>query len=275
VSSQVPPTEQRNPASRQLAQLDAFGVISLMTSEEHRVLAAIEQSGPQLALAAEAVASSFAAGGRTIFIGAGTSGRLALQEAAELPPTFGVPAASFIVLAAGGEATGPAAITRTEDDVEAAPAALARLPVGVADAVIGIAASGTTPFVLAGIEAAAEAGAWTCGICNNPGAPLLTQGRLGILLDTGPEVLTGSTRLKAGTAQKLALNRITTAAMVLAGRVVENHMVDMSGSNQKFRQRSVRIVADLTGAAPAAAERLLEAAGWSIRDAIGAAPQNP
>jgi N-acetylmuramic acid 6-phosphate etherase len=274
MSSPVPPTEQRNPASRRLAELGALDVISLMTSEEHRVLAAIEQAGPQLALAAEAVAASFAAGGRTIFVGAGTSGRLALQEAAELPPTFGVPEGSFVVLAAGGQAAGPAAIARTEDDAEAAPRALERLAVGRADAVIGIAASGTTPFVRAGLQAAARAGAWTCAIANNPGAPLLSDASLGILLDTGPEVLTGSTRLKAGTAQKLALNRITTAAMVLAGRVIENHMADMSGSNQKFRQRSVRMVADLTGTDPGTAEQLLVAAGWSIRGAIGASREH-
>jgi N-acetylmuramic acid 6-phosphate etherase len=135
--------------------------------------------------------------------------------------------------------------------------------------VVGLAASGTTPFVRAGVRAAATAGAWTCGIAHNPGAPLLEDSELGILLDTGPEVLTGSTRLKAGTAQKLALNRITTAAMVLAGRVASNHMIDLTGSNQKLRARAVRIVMDLAGLVEPAATQRLEAVNWSVRDALG------
>lgn len=268
MSDPLPPTERRNPASRHLSELDALGVVSLMASEDYRVLWAVEQAGPQLAVAAGKVASSFLAGRRTIFIGAGTSGRIALAEVAELPPTFGVPESSFLALAAGGAAWGPAVIASTEDDELAAPASIARLRVGHEDVVIGLAASGATPFVRAGMKAAAQAGAWTCGIANNPGSPLLGDGDLGIVLDTGPEVLTGSTRLKAGTAQKLALNRITTAAMVTAGRVVENHMIDMSGSNQKFRRRSIRMIADLTGVEPEVAESLLRQADWSVRQVL-------
>jgi N-acetylmuramic acid 6-phosphate etherase len=264
----VPPTEQRNPASSRLGELDAAAVVALMNSEEHRALAAVEQAAPLLALAAEKVASSFCAGGRIVFIGSGTSGRLALQEAAELPPTFGVPQDRFLVMAAGSALMGPAAITRTEDDIQAAPQALDRLRVGPAEVVIGLAASGTTPFVRAGVQWASAAGAWTCGIANNPGAPLLEDAELGILLDTGPEVLTGSTRLKAGTAQKLALNRITTAAMVLAGRVAENHMIDLTGSNQKLRRRAIRIVMDLAELGEGEARLLLDQAAWSVRDAL-------
>jgi N-acetylmuramic acid 6-phosphate etherase len=268
MSEPIPPTEQRNPASRHLADMDALCVISLMNTEEHRALEAVEHAAPLLAQAAQRVASCIRAGGRTIFIGAGTSGRIALQEAAELPPTFGVPRELFVVLAAGSAAMGSEAITQTEDDEAAAPQALSDLGVDRLDTIFGIAASGTTPFVRAGLRAAARAGSWTCGIANNPGTPLLSDGALGILLDTGPEILTGSTRLKAGTAQKLALNRITTAAMVLAGHVIENHMVDMAGSNQKFRQRSVRMVMDLTGISADEASRLLVTAHWSIRQAI-------
>lgn len=264
----IPPTEQRNPGSRSLAEFDASAVISLMTKEEYRVLTAIEQVVPRLSAAAEHVASAFTSGARTVFVGAGTSGRIALQEVAELPPTFGVPAEAFVVLAAGGQSMGPTAITQNEDDVAAAPRALTAMHIGKADVVIGIAASGSTPFVRAGIKAGAAAGAWTCAIANNPGAPMYDDAAFGILLDTGPEVLTGSTRLKAGTAQKLALNRITTAAMVLAGRVVENHMVDLNGSNAKFRRRSVRIVEDLAGVDADTAVRLLEAANWSVRRAL-------
>ncbi len=266
----LPPTEQRNPASTHLDELSAANVVDLMNAEEYRVLRALEQAAALLAVAAERVAACFQAGGRTVFMGAGTSGRIALQEVAELAPTFGVPADRFVVLAAGGSAMGPSAITQAEDDIEAAPAALAQLGISENDTVIGIAASGTTPFVRAGIKAAASRSAWTCGLASNPGSPLLEEASLGILLDTGPEVLTGSTRLKAGTAQKLALNRITTAAMVVAGRVVENHMVDLHGTGAKFRSRSIRIVSDLAGVTEDRALTLLEDADWSVRAALEA-----
>jgi len=268
VNDPLPRTEQRNPVSRGLGELPAAEVIAVMNKEEHQVLAAVEKATPLLARAAEQVAAVFVVGGRTVFLGAGTSGRLALQEAAELPPTFGVPQESFTVIAAGGALMGPTAITRNEDDVLAAPNALSAMRIGAGDAVIGLAASGTTPFVRAGLQAAVRAGAWTCGIAHNPGAPLLRDGELGILLDTGPEVLTGSTRLKAGTAQKLALNRITTAAMVLAGRVADNHMIDLTGSNQKLQARAIRIVMDLSGLDEFHARQRLEAAHWSVRAAL-------
>jgi N-acetylmuramic acid 6-phosphate etherase len=269
MTAELPPTEQRNPASDTLGELSAADVIALMNQEEHHTLWAVEQAASLLAQAAERIADVFANGGRTVFIGAGTSGRIALQEAAELPPTFGVPQWAFTVMAAGEALMGPTAITRTEDDGSAAPEALETMRIGPGDAVVGLAASGTTPFVRAGVRAAATAGAWTCGIAHNPGAPLLEDSELGILLDTGSEVLTGSTRLKAGTAQKLALNRITTAAMVLAGRVASNHMIDLTGSNQKLRARAVRIVMDLAGLDEPAATQRLAAVNWSVRDALG------
>jgi N-acetylmuramic acid 6-phosphate etherase len=274
VNDPLPRTEQRNPLSAGLGELPAADVIAVMNREEYQVLAAVENATPLLTRAAERVAAVFVAGGRTVFLGAGTSGRIALQEAAELPPTFGVPAESFTVMAAGGALMGPTAITRDEDDVRAAPDALSAMRIGPGDAVIGLAASGTTPFVRAGLQAAARARAWTCAIAHNPGAPLLRDGELGILLDTGPEVLTGSTRLKAGTAQKLALNRITTAAMVLAGRVADNHMIDLTGSTHKLQARAVRIVMDLGGLDEPQARLRLEAAGWSVRAALQA-PNSP
>ncbi|HEV2374155.1 MAG TPA: N-acetylmuramic acid 6-phosphate etherase [Streptosporangiaceae bacterium] len=264
----LPRTEQRNPASSGLGELSAAAVIELMDTEEPDALRAVRQVTPLLAQAAERIAAVFSGGGRTVFIGSGTSGRIALQEAAELPPTFGVPPDSFLVMAAGGPLMGPTAITPTEDDEQAAPRALAELPVGPADAVVGLSASGTAPFVRAGVRAAARAGAWTCGIAHNPGAPLLAEAELGILLDTGPEVLTGSTRLKAGTAQKLALNRITTAAMVLAGRVADNYMIELTGSNAKLRARAIRIVMDLAALDEPEARRRLGTADWSVRAAL-------
>jgi N-acetylmuramic acid 6-phosphate etherase len=268
--SELPRTEQRNPASRGLGGLPAAAVIALMTAEERRVFTVVEQATPLLAEVAERVCAVFTGGGRTVFLGSGTSGRIALQEVAELPPTFGVSPDSFLVLAAGTPSPGPNAIIWAEDDEQAAPQALGALGIGSGDAVIGLAASGTTPFVRAGVRAAARAGAWTCGIAHNPGAPLLADGHLGVLLDTGPEVLTGSTRLKAGTAQKLALNRITTAAMVLAGRVADNHMIELTGSNAKLRARAIRIVMDLAALDEQEARRRLESTGWSVRAALHA-----
>src|SRR5579863_947131 len=266
--SELPRTEQRNPASRGLGGLPAAAVIALMTAEERRVFTVVEQATPLLAEVAGRVCAVFTGGGRTVFLGSGTSGRIALQEVAELPPTFGVSPDSFVVLAAG--TPGPDAIIWAEDDEQAAPQALGALRIGSGDAVIGLAASGTTPFVRAGVRAAARAGAWTCGIAHNTGAPLLADGHLGVLLDTGPEVLTGSTRLKAGTAQKLALNRITTAAMVLAGRVADNHMIELTGSNAKLQARAIRIVMDLAAIGEQEARRRLESTGWSVRAALQA-----
>ena len=157
MNNPLPRTEQRNPASRGLGELPAAAVIAVMNQQEHQVLAAVENAAPLLTRAAEQVAAVFVAGGRTVFLGAGTSGRIALQEAAELPPTFGVPQESFTVMAAGGPLMGPTAITRTEEDVLAAPNALSAMRIGPGDAVIGLAASGTTPFVRAGLQAAARA----------------------------------------------------------------------------------------------------------------------
>lgn len=242
-----------------------------MNDEEQQSLTAIRAAASEIAQAAEAVAACFDRGGRTVLLGSGTSGRIAIQEVSEMPPTFGVPADRFLAFGAGGSSMGPAAITPSEDDVVAAPRVLQALGVDRRDAVIGIAASGTTPFVVAGMAWARSAGAWTCGIANNPGTPLLEQAKLAILLETGPEVLCGSTRLKAGTAQKLALNRITTAAMVCCGRVIENHMVDVVVTIDKLRDRAARIVSDLGSTSRGQARDLLEAHEWSVRRALAAA----
>lgn len=271
----IPPTEQRNPRSTHLGELTAREVVELMDNEETETLQAVRQAASALGKAAEVVAARFLAGGRTVLLGSGTSGRIALQEVAEMPPTFGVPAEQFMAFGAGGPSMGQFAITASEDDIEAAPRTLDALGVGAGEVVIGVAASGTTPFVVAGVAWARRAGAWTCGLANNPETPLLEVADLGILLDTGPEVLTGSTRLKAGTAQKLALNRITTAAMVQSGRVVENHMVDVVVTIDKLRERSIRMVADLTGTTSGCARELLEGNEWSVRRALRAAGSAP
>jgi len=264
-------TEDRNPRSLGLDHMDTTQIVRLMNDEERAVLDALDLATLQLAEAADRVRDIHSDGGRIFLLGAGTSGRLAVQEAAELPPTFGVSSDSFVAFIASGPSGGPSAITHSEDDVVAAAAALAAAGCGPHDGVIGLAASGTTPFVLEGMRYARGQGSWTCGIANNAGTPLLSIVELGILLDTGPEVVTGSTRLKAGTAQKVALNRITTAAMVRAGKVISNLMVEVTATNDKLRDRCIRIVSELTGSSRARSETLLRSHDWNIRAAAHAA----
>jgi N-acetylmuramic acid 6-phosphate etherase len=261
-------TEDRNPRSMHLGEMDVPDVVALMDAEEREALAAVQRASGDIARAATHVAEVYLAGGRTFLLGAGTSGRLAVMEAAELPPTFGVEEGRFVPVTAGGTLSGPAAVTRHEDDEEAAALALDEAGCSAGDAVVGVAASGRTPFVVAGVDHARKRGAWVCGIANNARTPLLDAADVPVLLDTGPEVLTGSTRLKAGTAQKLALNRISTAAMVRAGRVVGNLMVEVRPVTAKLRRRCVRIVGELAGTSDEASTRLLEATGWNVRAAV-------
>lgn len=261
-------TEQRHPRSMSLGNMSASDVIQLMESEEHVVLEALARAHDKLVAAAEAVAASYLNGGRIVFLGAGTPGLLAVQEVAELPATFGVQAEQFVALVASKALVGPAAIATTEDATDEVSMELHAMLIGEGDVVIGVASSGRTPFVLAGIKLGTESGAWTCGIANSPDSPLLSAGKLGILLDTGPEVLTGSTRLKAGTAQKIALNRITTAAMVVAGRVRSNYMTEMRATNEKLRDRAVRIITELTGLTEGRAESLLRDSDWHVGEAL-------
>ena len=266
-------TESRNPRSYGLDRMDAAGIVRLMNEEERAVIRALEKAEAGLAVAADRAARAFQSGGRVIYLGSGTSGRIATADAAEMPPTFGIEGDRFVALVSGGTGATTKAVEDAEDDPNAAIHALNRIKPTPDDVVIGIAASGTTPFVLAGVRHARQKGIWTCGIANNPKSALLSTGDLGILLDTGPEVLTGSTRLKAGTAQKMALNRISTAAMVLSGKVIENLMVDVKAKNAKLRDRCVRIVGELAPVTSEEARALLKANGWSIRAALAAASE--
>lgn len=265
-------TEARNPRSFGLDKMSAREIVCLMNEEEStitRVLAGAEEA---IALAAEKAATAFQSGGRVIYIGSGTSGRIALADAAEMPPTFGVDSDSFVAIVSGG----PSAITQAaedaEDDPHGAIEALNYLRASRKDVVIGVAASGATPFVVGGVRHARQKGIWTCGIANNRGAPLLEVADHSILLDTGPEILTGSTRLKAGTAQKLALNRISTAAMVLSGKVIENLMVDVKAKNAKLKDRCARIVKELAPVTYDEAWDLLEDHAWNIRAVLDSLP---
>ncbi len=261
-------TESRNPRSVGLDKMPARDIVHLMNQEEQAVLRALTTAEPEIAVAAERAAEAFQKGRRVIYVGAGTSGRIATMDAAEMPPTFGIDSHFFVALHAGGASATTAAVEDAEDSDTAAIDDLNSLHLDREDLVIGIAASGRTPYVLAAIRHASQKGCFTVGISNNANTPLLHEAALGILLDTGPEILTGSTRLKAGTAQKLVLNRISTAAMVLSGKVIENLMVDVKAKNFKLKERCVRIVRDLSTATEDEAREALEREEWNVRAAL-------
>ncbi len=248
--------------------MSASEIVRLMNDEESVVIRALQNAETPLAIAAQRAADAFQQGGRIIYVGAGTSGRIAAADAAEMPPTFGIETNRFVALIAGGTTAKDRSVEDAEDDIHASITALNEMGVNRKDIVIGLAASGSTPFVVSAIHHANQKGVWTCGIANNRGAPLLQIAEHAILLDTGPEILTGSTRLKAGTAQKLALNRISTIAMVLSGKVIENLMVDVKAKNQKLKERCARIVCELTSATRDEAWDMLDANDWNIRDVI-------
>ena len=252
-------TESRNPRSFGLDKMSAHDIIRLMNEEEQVVFRALQAAEDGLATVAQRAAEAFIDGGKIVYLGAGTSGRIAMMDAAEMPPTFGIDSDRFVAVVAGGSAATTGAIEDAEDDEFAAIQTLNNLRLTRKDVVIGLAASGKTPFVVSGIRHARQKGIWTCGIANNRATPLL---------EAGPEVLTGSTRLKAGTAQKMALNRISTASMVLAGKVIENLMVDVKAKNQKLKERCARIVMELSTATYDEAWFALESCGWSVRGAV-------
>lgn len=255
--------------SREYEDLDTWPLeraLGAIVESNRRAVDAVGHALPQLTRAAERLAERLARGGRLVYVGAGTSGRLALQDAAELPPTFGFD--RTLVLLAGGAAAGEQAQEGAEDDADAARRAVADAGVGPEDAVIGLAASGRTPYTIAGLEEAATRGALTVAIANNPDAPLLGAAEVGVVLATGPEVLAGSTRLAAGTAQKVALNALSTAVLARLGGAYGNLMVGMQPSNDKLRRRATAIVAEAAGAPPERARAELERAGWEIRPAI-------
>jgi N-acetylmuramic acid 6-phosphate etherase len=241
-------------------------ILEALVEGGERAVRAVRQALPQLEAAAAAVEARLSAGGRLVYVGAGTSGRLALLDASELYPTFGFTRVQ--VLLAGGEQAWAQAKEGAEDDEEAARQEVAELEIEPRDVVIGLAASGRTPYTLAALRAAKERGAFTVGIANNPAAPILDLADIGILLDTGPEVLAGSTRLAAGTAQKIALNALSTTVLVRLDGAYGNRMVGMRVVNDKLKGRAMRIVLDATGVEEAAARAALEGAGWEIREAI-------
>ncbi|MFM9874089.1 MAG: N-acetylmuramic acid 6-phosphate etherase [Fimbriimonadaceae bacterium] len=267
-------TEARNPRSIGLDKLNAQQIVRLMNEEEQTVMRVLQLAEADIAIAIEHAAKAFQSGGRIIYIGAGTSGRIATMDAAEMPPTFGIESDRFVAVIAGGTQASGTAIENAEDEEHTAIQAINAINLTKNDIVIGIAASGRTPYVIAACRHARQKGIWTCGIANNAKAPLFDQVDHSILIETGPEVLTGSTRLKAGTAQKLVLNRISTGAMVLSGKVIENLMIDVKATNAKLKDRCIRILCDLTPTTQEEARELLEQNDWSVRSAMLALSQN-
>jgi N-acetylmuramic acid 6-phosphate etherase len=261
-----PRTESRHPDTRDLDAWPSDRILAAVIDGQARAIEAVRAALPSLGAAAEGIEGRLARGGRLLYAGAGTSGRLALQDAAELPPTFGFERVE--VLLAGGRDAGGRAREGAEDDADEAVRAVDAMAVGPDDALVGLAASGGTPYTLAAIRRARERGAFTVAVANSPDAPLLDAAAVGVLLDTGPEVLTGSTRLSAGTAQKAALNALSTASLVRLGGAYENLMVGMKPANDKLRARARRIVREATGASEDEAAAALAACGDRIRDAI-------
>lgn len=264
------PTEGRNPRSVGFAEMPLADAIALMLSEDATLPAKVLAESASIAWTIEAVAQAFAAGGRLLYCGAGTSGRLGVLDASECPPTFRTPASLVQGIIAGGRTALWSAVEGAEDDAAAGVGAIASRSVTARDVLIGLSASGHAPFVWGCLAEARRRGAKTVLVACNPGYrdhPLLDRA---ILPDTGPEVLTGSTRLKAGTATKLVLNLITTLALARSGKVMSNLMIDLNPSNSKLRDRAVRIVRELTGAGEKEARHALEANGWVIRSACAA-----
>jgi len=261
-------TEQRNPASERLDAMSTLEIVDLMNQEDFLVPAAVHAGREAIARAVELIAEAMRAGGRLFYIGAGTSGRLGVLDAAECPPTFGTDPRQVQGIIAGGREALVRAVEGAEDRAEDGSTAVRERGFGSGDVLAGIAACGVTPFVRGGIEEARRLGGRTLLITCNPGHASLPQADVTIAVDVGPEVLTGSTRLKAGTATKLVLNTLTTAAMVRLGKCYGNLMVDLRATNHKLRLRSVRILRQLCGLEEEAAHGCLAEAGGDLKAAI-------
>jgi len=263
-----PKTEQRNPRSRGLDRKSTLAIVRALNREDAQVARAVRRELPQIARAVDAVASAFRRGGTLFYVGAGTSGRLAVLDAAECPPTFGTSPRMVRAIIAGGARALQHAVEGAEDSAPGGARDLRRAGVKRTDVVVGLSASGTTPYVLGALDAARRTGAVTVGITSNPRSPLARRASIGIAPDTGAEAIAGSTRLKAGTAQKMVLNMLSTAAMVRAGRVYENWMVHVVLTNQKLRRRGARILEEAAGVSLREAERALRQAGHELPAAL-------
>ena len=261
-------TEARNPLSEHLDELPTLSLLGLINDEDAKVAAAVRIELPQIALAVDAIAERFQRGGRLFYIGAGTSGRLGVLDASECPPTFSVPATLVQGLIAGGDRALRLSSEHSEDSAEEGARDLAGAGFAANDTLVGIAASGRTPYVLGALAHARSLGGLTVSLACVPNAEIAAAAEIAIAPVTGPEVLTGSTRLKAGTATKLVLNMLSTGVMVRTGAVFGNLMVNVKPTNAKLVDRAQRIIVAATGCDQSTAARMLEAAGRSVKTAI-------
>ncbi|WP_336750771.1 N-acetylmuramic acid 6-phosphate etherase [Aeromonas hydrophila] len=261
-------TETRNPASVEIDQLPTLEMLRVINQEDQQVALAVSQLLPEITRAVDAIAAAFGKGGRLVYIGAGTSGRLGILDASECPPTYGVSAEQVVGLIAGGHKAILQAVENAEDDAELGAQDLKNIQFCANDVLVGIAASGRTPYVLGAMAHARAVGATVCSISCNPGSPLAQAADISMVAVVGPEIVTGSSRMKAGTAQKLILNMLSTGAMIRTGKVYGNLMVDVEATNAKLVERQKRIVMEATDCERAVAERALALADNHCKTAI-------
>ncbi len=261
-------TERRNPASAELDLLGTEGILRVINDQDKGIADAVAHEIPLVAAAVDAVVASIGTGGRLVYIGAGTSGRLGVLDASECPPTFNTVPGLVVGLIAGGDHALRHPVEHVEDSPEAGARALEDIALTSKDVVVGIAASGRTPFVLGAIAFANSIGAFTIGLCNSPDSALSNLVMVSIAPIVGPEVVTGSTRMKAGTSQKLVLNMLSTATMVKLGKTYGNLMVDVQSTNAKLRERAVGIVRDAAEITDDEARAALDAADGEVKTAI-------
>ncbi|QQR38366.1 N-acetylmuramic acid 6-phosphate etherase [Devosia rhizoryzae] len=261
-------SEARNPKTMQIDLMSSAEIVAAMNREDTRVSEAVNKVLPQVAATVDKIVEAFRAGGRLIYMGAGTSGRLGVLDASECPPTFGVPEGMVVGLIAGGDRALRHPIEGAEDSRDEGRRDLEKIDLTDKDVVVGIAVSGRTPYVIGGLDYAQGVGAFTAALSCNPDSAIARMADIAISPVVGPEALTGSTRLKSGTAQKLVLNMLTTASMVRIGKSYENLMVDLSVSNEKLVARAHRILVDATGCSADSAEQFLKAANNNVKLAI-------
>ncbi|MCL5498934.1 N-acetylmuramic acid 6-phosphate etherase [Escherichia coli] len=261
-------SETRNPQTMDLDALTTIELVNRFNQQDTLVAQAVKATLPEVAKAVDAAAQALKAGGRIIYMGAGTSGRLGVLDASECPPTFGVPHGLVVGLIAGGPGALLKAVEGAEDNAQLGEDDLKALSLNATDLVVGLAASGRTPYVIGGLKYASAVGCTTVAVSCNPDSPIAHEADIAISPVVGPEALTGSTRLKSGTAQKLVLNMISTGAMVKFGKVYQNLMVDMKATNVKLVDRACRMVVEATGVTRDIAEKVLKQTDFEVKPAI-------
>lgn len=261
-------TEQLNPATAQIDSIPTLEMLELINDADSQVSGAVKAVLPEIARAVDMIAAAFQSGGRMVYVGAGTSGRLGVLDASECPPTFGVPADMVVGLIAGGDGALRNPIEGAEDDAGAGRRDLEAIRFGGQDILVGIAASGRTPYVMGALRYAAEIGAATVALACVTGAAISSLARVAIEVPVGPEVIGGSTRMKAGTAQKMVLNMLSTGSMIRTGKVYHNLMIDVMATNEKLTERALRIIGQVAGTGRDEAQRALEEAGQNVKLAV-------